>query len=104
MLSLRGLPQRPGQQVALDGIDLEVRTGEFVTLLGPSGCGKSTALRLTAGLLDPDGGEIVIDGQSVTAVPPHRRNVGLVFQSYALFPHMTVDENVAFGLRMQGLA
>jgi ABC-type Fe3+/spermidine/putrescine transport system ATPase subunit len=104
MLSLRGLRKRYGQQVALDGIDLEVRTGEFVTLLGPSGCGKSTALRLTAGLLDPDGGEIVIDGQSVTAVPPHRRNVGLVFQSYALFPHMTVDENVAFGLRMQGLA
>jgi len=75
----------------------------MVSLIGQSGCGKSTILRLIAGLLDADAGDVVIDGVSVAAVPPHRRNVGLVFQSYALFPHMTVAENVAFGLHMQRL-
>src|SRR5262245_50203504 len=103
MLSLRGLRKRYGQQLAVDGVDLDVWDGEFVTLLGPSGCGKSTILRLIAGLLDADAGDVVIDGVSVTSVPPHRRNIGLVFQSYALFPHMTVAENIAFGLRMQHL-
>jgi len=103
MLSLRGLRKRYGQQLAVDRVDLDVQGGEFVTLLGPSGCGKSTVLRLIAGLLDADAGDVVIDGVSVTAVPPHRRNIGLVFQSYALFPHMTVGENIAFGLRMQHL-
>ena len=72
MLSLRGLRKRYGQQLAVDGVDLDVQGGEFVTLLGPSGCGKSTVLRLIAGLLDADAGDIVIDGVSVTAVPPHR--------------------------------
>ena len=103
MLTLRGLRKSYGPHLAVDGVDLEVRRGEFVTLLGPSGCGKSTVLRLIAGLLDADAGDVAIDGVSVTAVPPHRRHIGLVFQSYALFPHMTVGENIAFGLRMQHL-
>jgi ABC-type Fe3+/spermidine/putrescine transport system ATPase subunit len=103
MLTLRGLRKSYGPHLAVDGVDLEVRRGEFVTLLGPSGCGKSSVLRLIAGLLDADAGDVIIDGAVVTAVPPHRRNIGLVFQSYALFPHMTVSENIAFGLRMQRL-
>src|SRR5204863_9073008 len=82
---------------------LEVGNGEFVTLLGPSGCGKTTTLRMVAGFIAPDGGDIWFDGRRMNDVPPHRRNTAMVFQSYALFPHMTVVENVAFGLRMRKL-
>src|SRR5437588_3630854 len=82
----------------LDGVDLGVKRGEFVSLLGPSGCGKTTLLRIVAGLLAPDAGTVRLDGQDITARPPHRRDVGVVFQNYALFPHLTVAENVAFGL------
>jgi putative spermidine/putrescine transport system ATP-binding protein len=82
----------------LDGVDLGVKRGEFVSLLGPSGCGKTTLLRIVAGLLAPDAGTVRLDGEDITARPPHRRDVGVVFQNYALFPHLTVAENVAFGL------
>ncbi len=84
------------------GLDLEVRAGEFVSLLGPSGCGKTTLLRIIAGLLAADRGRIRLDGADITRLPAHRRHVGVVFQNYALFPHLTVAENVAFGLRARG--
>ncbi|MFX9638721.1 ATP-binding cassette domain-containing protein, partial [Acinetobacter baumannii] len=83
--------------------DLEVKRGEFFSLLGPSGCGKTTLLRLLAGFDTPDAGRIEIAGKDMTGVPPYARPVNTVFQNYALFPHMTVEGNVAFGLRMKGL-
>jgi putative spermidine/putrescine transport system ATP-binding protein len=86
---------------ALDAIDLSIRPGEFVALLGPSGCGKTTALRALSGLEGIDEGSILIDGEDVAAVPTNKRDIGMVFQSYSLFPHMTVQENVEFGLRMR---
>ena len=89
---------------AVDGVSLDVGRGEFFALLGPSGCGKTTLLRMISGLEAVNEGAIFIDGEDVTAVPPHRRPVNLVFQQYALFPHLTVAENVAFGLRYKGLA
>lgn len=93
-----------GTMRALDEVCLDIAAAEFVTLLGPSGCGKSTTLRAIAGLLDIDRGTISIDGRDVTHVPIHRRDIGVVFQNNALFPHMTVAQNVAFGLRMRGIA
>lgn len=87
----------------LDDIDLDIRRGEFFSLLGPSGCGKTTLLRILAGFESPDAGAVLIGGQDMTGVPPHKRDVNTVFQSYALFPHMTVQDNVAFGLRMKGV-
>jgi ABC-type Fe3+/spermidine/putrescine transport system ATPase subunit len=98
-LELARVGKRYGATWALRQVSLRVEPGEFFTLLGPSGCGKTTALRLIAGFLDPDEGEILIDGASVTGVPPWRRDLGLVFQSYALWPHLSVFEHVAFGLR-----
>jgi thiamine transport system ATP-binding protein len=94
---------RYGDKVAVDGVDLRVEGGEVVTLLGPSGCGKSTTLRAIAGLVPCAAGDVRLDGQSVSAVPPHRRPFGLMFQDYALFPHRDVAGNVAFGPRMQRL-
>src|SRR5580704_3487340 len=88
---------------AVDGVDLTIAAGEFFALLGPSGCGKTTTLRMIAGFEAPDEGRIHVGGADVTGVPVHRRNMGMIFQSYALFPHRTVAENVAFGLRMRGL-
>jgi spermidine/putrescine ABC transporter ATP-binding subunit len=93
-----------GATKALDEVCLDIEVGEFVTLLGPSGCGKSTTLRAIAGLLDIDRGSIAIDGRDFTKVPIHRRDIGVVFQNNALFPHMTVAQNVAFGLRMRNIA
>jgi putative spermidine/putrescine transport system ATP-binding protein len=93
-----------GATRALDEVCLDVDVGEFVTLLGPSGCGKTTTLRAIAGLLEIDRGTIAINGQDVTHVPIHRRDIGVVFQNNALFPHMTVAQNIAFGLRMRGVA
>jgi spermidine/putrescine ABC transporter ATP-binding subunit len=93
----------PGDVVAVDGVDLTVEPGEFFSLLGPSGCGKTTTLRMIAGFEEPDEGRIVVGGRDLTHVPVHRREMGMVFQSYALFPHRTVAENVAFGLRMRGV-
>jgi ABC-type Fe3+/spermidine/putrescine transport system ATPase subunit len=102
-LSLRRLRKTFGDVVAVDEVSLDAAPGEFLSLLGPSGCGKSTVLRMVAGLLEPDAGEVVLAGRDVTGVAVHRRNIGLVFQSYALFPHMTVADNVAFGLRRRGV-
>ena len=84
-------------------LSLDIERGGLVALLGPSGCGKTTTLRMVAGLEQPDGGRILVDGRDVTRLPPYRRRMGVVFQSYALFPHLTVLSNVAFGLRMQGV-
>src|SRR6476646_7683389 len=88
-----------GVSMVLGGIDLAVAQGEFVSLLGPSGCGQTTLLRIVAGLLAVDHGTVKLDGRDITGLPPHRRDVGVVFQNYALFPHLTVAENVAFGLK-----
>ena len=103
MIELRGMVKGFGDFVALRGIDLEVRRGELVTLLGPSGCGKTTALRCVTGGLRPDAGEVWIGGQNVTDVPTHKRNIGLVFQNFALFPHLSVLDNVAYPLRVRGV-
>jgi putative spermidine/putrescine transport system ATP-binding protein len=102
-VSLDQATKQYGATRALDEVCLDVEVGEFVTLLGPSGCGKSTTLRAVAGLLDIDRGTIAIDGRDVTRVPIHRRDIGMVFQNNALFPHMTVAENVGFGLKMRKL-
>ena len=97
-------PRRPGGVVtAVDGMNLDVKDGELVTLLGPSGCGKTTALRVVAGFEAPTSGRVLMDGQDVTHQPPHARNSAMVFQSYAIFPHLTVAQNVAFGLEMRGV-
>lgn len=101
IIELRSLTKSYGDKTIIDGLNLTINNGEFLTILGPSGCGKTTVLRLIAGLEDPNGGKIILDGQDITDVPAERRFVNTVFQSYALFPHMTIFENVAFGLRMQ---
>lgn len=101
-LRLSGVVKRFGDLAALDGIDLDVRRGEFMSLLGQSGCGKTTTLRLVAGFDRPTSGSILLDGRRIDLDPPFRRPVNTVFQSYALFPHMTVGENVGFGLRFDG--
>jgi len=98
-LELRNLTQRFGNQTALDGLNLSIEKGELVSLLGPSGCGKTTTIRLIAGFLEPTRGSVWIGGRDVTPLPPEQRNIGMVFQSYALFPHLNVFENVAFGLK-----
>lgn len=103
ILKLENLEKRYGDHVAASNVTLTVEQGEFVSLLGPSGCGKTTVLRMVAGLVTPTSGNIFVGTKNVTNVPTNRRNIGLVFQSYALFPHMTVYENVAFGLRRQGV-
>src|SRR4051794_6277302 len=100
-VEFRGLRREFGSTVALDGLDLTVRPGEFLALLGPSGCGKTTALRMLAGFEHPDSGAVLVDGEDVTHVPAHRRDAGMVFQSYSLFPHLNALDNVAFGLRMR---
>jgi putative spermidine/putrescine transport system ATP-binding protein len=100
-LVLRDLQKSFGDVPAVDGVDLEVREGEFITLLGPSGSGKTTTLRMIAGFTRQSAGTIEIDGMDMSHVPPHRRDVGMIFQNYALFPHMTAAENVAFPLEMR---
>jgi spermidine/putrescine transport system ATP-binding protein len=101
-LSFEGVSKSYGSTAAVRDVSLDVRPGEFLTLLGPSGCGKSTLLRLAAGLASPDSGRVLLSGRDVTGVPPHRRPVNMVFQHYALFPHRTVAGNVAFGLEVAG--
>ncbi|MCX8280011.1 ABC transporter ATP-binding protein [Phyllobacterium sp. 0TCS1.6C] len=93
-----------GAVPAVDKLDLEIEAGKFVTLLGPSGCGKSTTLRMLGGFETPTSGRIILSGKDVTSLPPNRRNVNIVFQDYALFPHMTVGKNIAFGLELKGMA
>jgi ABC-type Fe3+/spermidine/putrescine transport system ATPase subunit len=102
-VELVGVTKRFGSAAAVDAVDLEVHPGEFLSLLGPSGCGKTTTLRLVAGFERPDEGEVRIGGRNVARLPPYKRDVNTVFQSYALFPHLTVLENVAYGLKQRGL-
>src|SRR6266516_7554828 len=99
-IELRGVSKKYGNHVALRPTELEIRDGEFFCLLGPSGCGKTTTLNLIGGFVAPSSGTIWIQGQRVDRLPPHKRNANTVFQSYSLFPHMIVRQNVAFGLRM----
>ncbi len=101
MVTLDNLNKRFGKVTAVDGVTLEVQSGEFVTLLGPSGCGKTTTLRMISGLEMPDSGTICLDGQDVTTTPPEKRPVNMVFQAYALFPHLSIAENIAFGPRIK---
>jgi len=103
VLSIRGLSKAFAGQTVLTDFTLEISHGEFVTLLGPSGCGKTTLLRLVAGFETPDGGSVFLDGADISPLPPEKRQVNTVFQSYALFPHMSVSANVAFGLRLKGV-
>jgi spermidine/putrescine transport system ATP-binding protein len=103
VVTLRGVTKRFDELVAVDRLDLDVSNGEFLALLGPSGCGKTTTLRMIAGFEEPTEGEITIDGSPVVGVPPNRRQVNTVFQAYALFPHMTVLDNVAYGLKQRGM-
>ncbi len=102
-LALRGLTLAYGETVVVPSLDLSADKGELIALLGPSGCGKTTTMRAIAGLIAPQAGRIAIGGQDVTRVPAHKRGIGLVFQSYALFPHLSAFENVAFGLRLKKL-
>ena len=103
-LELRGVQKQFGQTVAVTALDLAIERGEFVSFLGPSGCGKTTTLRMIAGFESPTAGAIVLDGADITGRPANRRNMGVVFQSYALFPNMTVAQNIAFGLRLRKCA
>ncbi len=100
-VQMQGLSRRYGSVVALDSLDLTVHAGELIALLGPSGCGKTTTLRLLAGLEDADSGRITVGGTDITRLPASKRDMGMVFQAYSLFPHMTVRQNVAFGLRLR---
>ena len=101
IVSLRDIVVEFDGQRILDGLNLDIHDKEFVTLLGPSGCGKTTTLRLIAGFLEPNAGQVLLKGQDITGVPPYKRPVNTVFQKYALFPHLNVFENVAFGLRLK---
>src|SRR5215472_4613896 len=104
ILELKAVTKRFGRTLTADELSLTVDQGEFFTFLGPSGSGKSTILRMVAGLETPDTGQILLDGQDVSTVPPWRRNLGMMFQQYAVFPHMTVAENVGYGLKVRGMA
>src|SRR5438876_10619519 len=97
-LEIEGLSKHFGASVAVQDVSLDVRDGEFVMLLGPSGCGKTTTLRMIAGFIAPTAGRMRLGGKDITMLPPWKRDTGMVFQSYALFPHLTVAQNVAFGL------
>jgi ABC-type Fe3+/spermidine/putrescine transport system ATPase subunit len=101
-VQLLDVTKRYGSTLAVDNFSADIADGEFVTLLGPSGCGKTTTLRIVAGLVDPTSGQIKFDGQVINNVPPHKRNIGLAFQSHALFPHLSVARNIAFGLEVKG--
>src|SRR5579863_2339128 len=99
LLRFEALVKKFGVFRAVDGLSLDVRAGEFFALLGPSGCGKTTLLRMLAGFETPDEGRILLDGKDIARIPPHQRPVNMMFQNYALFPHLSVRDNVAFGLK-----
>ena len=101
---LEQITKKFGETIGVENVDLEIRSGEFFTFLGPSGCGKTTTLRMIAGFYYPTKGSIYFDNKDVTALKPNKRNIGMVFQNYALFPHMTVFENIAFGLQVRKLS
>ncbi|MBL8162375.1 MAG: ATP-binding cassette domain-containing protein, partial [Anaerolineae bacterium] len=103
---VKKFPQREGsgEVAAVDDVSLDIQKGEFITLLGPSGCGKTTTLRLIAGFESPTGGRIFLEGKDITLQPPNKRDMAMVFQSYALFPHMSVFDNVAYGLQIKRLS
>ncbi len=101
IIEFRNISKSFGDKCILDDISFYVKKGEFITLLGPSGCGKTTLLRLLGGFGNPDKGEILINGENITDIPAHQRPVNTVFQRYALFPHLDVYENIAFGLKLQ---
>ncbi|MBQ8506449.1 MAG: ABC transporter ATP-binding protein [Clostridia bacterium] len=103
LLQAESLEKSFGDTQVLRGVNLDVRPGEFVTLLGPSGCGKTTTLRIIAGLLEPDGGRVLLDGKDITKLAPEKRDLNTVFQNYALFPHMNVEKNISYGLRVRGV-
>jgi spermidine/putrescine transport system ATP-binding protein len=103
-ISLQNVTKRFGSVTAVDSVSLDIREGEFITLLGPSGCGKTTTMRLIAGFEEPDAGEILLRGHDVVGIPPNKREVNMCFQHYALFPHMTVEENIAYSLRLRKVA
>lgn len=103
-IAINGLSKFYGEARAVDNFDLTIEQGEFIVFLGPSGCGKTTTLRMVAGFIEPSAGSIAVGGQDLTHIPAYRRNIGIVFQNYALFPHLTVLENVAFGLRRRKIA
>ena len=102
LVKLDRISKRFGSVVALENLSLEITQGEFVTFLGPSGCGKSTTLRILGGFERPDTGRVILDDEDVTYQPPERRHVNMVFQDYALFPHMTVRQNISFSLELKG--
>lgn len=103
LVRIEGVSKHFGNTVALDNLTLDIARGEFVTFLGPSGCGKSTTLRILGGFERPSSGRIILDGEDVTLQPPEKRHVNMVFQDYALFPHMTVRQNISFGLELMGM-
>lgn len=102
-VQLRSITKRFGSMVAVDRVSLDIKDGEFVSLLGPSGCGKTTTLRIIAGFIEPEEGDVLVMGEDISDRPPHKRNMGMVYQNYALFPHMTVFDNIAYGLRRRKL-
>ena len=104
LLELQNLQKHFGKTQVLRDLSLQVEEGQFVTLLGPSGCGKTTTLRIVAGLTDPDGGDVLLEGRSMLRLPPEKRELNTVFQNYALFPHMNVEKNVAYALRLMGMS
>ncbi|MBI3438385.1 MAG: ATP-binding cassette domain-containing protein, partial [Proteobacteria bacterium] len=103
IIRFEGITKRFGKVTAVDSVNLDIREGEFFALLGPSGCGKTTLLRMLAGFETPTEGRILIDGQDVAQLPPNKRPVNMVFQSYAVFPHMSVTDNVGYGLKMDNV-
>ena len=104
IIQFRHIVKNFEDQVVLKGIDLDIYENEFVTLLGPSGCGKTTLLRILAGFLEPSEGEVIFNGQDIKSLPPYKRELNTVFQKYALFPHMNVYDNIAYGLKIQKIS
>ncbi|MEE1109918.1 MAG: ABC transporter ATP-binding protein, partial [Lachnospiraceae bacterium] len=101
LIHLKNISKSYGDKVILDDLSLVIHENEFVTLLGPSGCGKTTTLRILGGFETPDKGQVIFDGRDITNLPPNKRNLNMVFQNYALFTHMTVADNIAFGLKIK---